>query len=161
MLKINSSSAPLVIPLKFLIPLFPSLHNFCVFQAPYWMKCFPYPLTTYFSTFLAHSGHSGQETCWLGTLPCHQTASRKPWEPQKPGQRCVHALLWLPTSPFIYEWRRACGSDSAASSQPGGRGALYMCRGEIREWGTSSAWDLSYQRRAGWRDPSAAAQKYP
>lgn len=39
---------------------------------------------------------------WLGTFPFHQTASRKPWEPQKLGQCCVHAFLWHPTSPFIY-----------------------------------------------------------
>lgn len=63
MLKINSSSALLVLPLKFLIPLFPSLHNFCIFQALYWMRCCPYPSSPYFSTFLACGGHSGQETC--------------------------------------------------------------------------------------------------
>lgn len=73
---------------------------------------------------------------------------------QKLGQCCVHAFpwhpppfylgvekgFWQPFSCFLPVWRE--------------RGALYICRGEIREWGTSSARDLIKGELAG--DPIAA-----
>lgn len=149
MLKINSSSSLLVIPLKFLIPLFPSLHNSYIFQALYWMKCYPFPLSTYFFTHfwlvvatlarrhalaltslardISFSSDSFQEALgatetWAVLCSCLSSASNLPF------YLWVEKELWQRFGCFLPVWRE--------------RGPMHICRGEIREWGTSSAWDL-------------------